>query len=208
MVSAKAILFFVTAAMVVAFVLLYNVVSIKQYSIPGSNQIFFVARSPENQTRLADIYIKFFTGAIVSITAIVAVFTYVRNGRLERAKWISELHEKFFVEEKYVKMRRILDYKQPEADYIKLSESFPIHAENSNIDSEELLVNYLNFFEFIAVLKKQNQLSIGEINDTFGYYILQLKEHKWIVDSLRLYQFKNLPSLIEDTTRANISFWD
>jgi hypothetical protein len=183
-----------------------KMILIDSYKVQLSDNTYtvaYVGKSPENQARIVDIYIKFFSSAVVSISAIIAVFTYMRNGRLERAKWLSELHEKFFVDEKYGKMRKLLDYKNPEADYAKLSESFPNREENNNVDNEELLVNYLNFFEFIAVLEKRNQLSIGEINDTFGYYISQLRAHKWIVDSLHLYQFKNLPNLVNKITEEN-----
>lgn len=43
----------------------------------------------------------------------------------------------------------------------------------SRLVSEEPpeLTDYLNFFEFVAVLKKSHQLSANEIESLFGYYL-------------------------------------
>ena len=158
----------------------------------------------DKQSVRVDLYIKAFSGLLVAFSALFAAATYFRNGRLDRAKWISELHEKFFESEKYAEIRKLLDYKKPEERYQALADSFPNNEESNNIDDEEKLVNYLNFFEFIAVLEKRGQLTIGEINDTFGYYILTLNQHKWLKDSLTSYQFKNLPNLINMINIKNL----
>ncbi|MGL5891800.1 MAG: DUF4760 domain-containing protein, partial [Bacteroidia bacterium] len=145
-----------------------------------------------------DLYIKTISGFLVAFSALFAASTYYRNGRLERAKWLNTLHEKFFIENKFSEIRRLLDYKEPSDLYSSLAASFPNRNDKNNIDLEEKLVDYLNFFEFIATLNKQGQLSQSEINSTFGYYISKLNSHKWLIESLKTHEFKNLPSLIEE----------
>jgi hypothetical protein len=45
------------------------------------------------------------------------------------------------------------------------------------IREESTFTDYLNFFEFIAFLKKGNQLKDSEINALFGYYLDCLNRH-------------------------------
>jgi hypothetical protein len=155
----------------------------------------------EQPSARIDLYIKTISGFLVGFSALFAASTYYRNGRLERAKWLNTLHENFFIENKFSEIRRLLDYKEPADQYSSLKVSFPDRNDKNNIDLEEKLVDYLNFFEFIATLNNQGQLSLSEINSTFGYYISKLSAHKWLTESLEIHEFKNLPLLIEEINR-------
>ena len=73
----------------------------------------------------------------------VAVFAYCRNVRLKRAEWLRSLFEKFYETERYKAVRTRLD----NADELQ----------KRGLE-EELLVDYLNFFEFIASLHKPGQI--------------------------------------------------
>lgn len=187
---------------VIAFVLTHNMVSADYYQVPTSSNTFkivYVGKSPEHQARLIDLYIKIFSGVIVSVSAFFAAFSYFRNGRLERAKWLSHLHEKFFAENKYGEIRMLLDYKEPIKNYDALKVSFSDSSNFSNADLQEKLIGYLNFFEFIATLEKEKQLDFKHINMTFGYYLSSLKEesNSWVYSNLSKNGFTNLPGLVE-----------
>ena len=77
------------------------------------------------------------------VAALTAVFVYLRNSKLERAKWALSLYEKFYERQELKKIRDILDNDTDHADVsslvIKCSADF---------------TDYLNFFEFVAFLEK------------------------------------------------------
>jgi hypothetical protein len=149
---------------------------------------------------IIDLWYKGVGGLIVIVSAFIGLITFWENKNLAKAKWLNELHEKFFVGEQYASMRVLLDYKTPQTDYDALKTSFSDKANYSNHLLQEKLVSYLNFFEFIAALKKRGQLELSDINMTFGYYISRLSddENSWIKNALVVNEFKNLPSLIAD----------
>jgi hypothetical protein len=62
---------------------------------------------------------------------------------------------------------------------------------------DEPLVNYLNFFEFTAVLLTMGQLSLPEIRMLFQYYLDLLNEHPPIMRFIETQGFENLRSLID-----------
>ena len=95
-----------------------------------------------------------------------AAFAYRRNSALERAKWASSLYEKFYEATTLKQMRERLDC---------LSTVDPVNE--IVIREEPAFTDYLNFFEFIAFLKKSKQLKDSEIEALFGYYLDCLNRH-------------------------------
>jgi hypothetical protein len=71
---------------------------------------------------------------------------------------------------------------------------------NWDHDLAEKLVNYLNFFEFVASLWKMDQLSKQEIILLFDYYIRLLKRHPEVLAFLEKHSFENLQALIKEIT--------
>lgn len=156
----------------------------------------------EDDRSFVDLYLKVVGGILVSFSIGFAALTYVRNGKLERTKWLAQLHEKFFEKDFYSDIRILLDYKKPESDYEKLKVLFPGN-EDGEYKLQEKLVGYLNFFEFLATLVMNNQLRKEEVRMVFGYYILNLKQHDWLISSLEKNKFRNLPTLINEIERLD-----
>ena len=96
-----------------------------------------------------------------AVAAICAAFIYRANSRLERAKWQANLYEKFYERPDLKRVREILD----SDDEISLEITKLIRDESPEF------TDYLNFFEFVAFLKKSKQLKLDEVNDLFGYYL-------------------------------------
>lgn len=105
--------------------------------------------------------------AIIART--IAIATYLRNARVRRAEWLSSLHSRFFETSTYKKIRQVLEAKGE--DYVALRQAL---TDNQTNDDVELLVDYLNFFEFVGSLRKLGQLSSDEIDLLFDYYLRQL----------------------------------
>src|SRR5580704_14079704 len=114
------------------------------------------------------------------IGAAITIYIYYRNSNLRRAEWLYSLFEKFYYQSSYADIRRILDYGN-EDSVQRLRGALQSHTEES---LEEKLVDYLNFFEFIASLWKLRQLPIKEIQMMFEYYIRRLESYDFILEYL------------------------
>jgi hypothetical protein len=105
--------------------------------------------------------LKTFAAFLALVTAFVAYRVYRFNSRLERAKWLNTLYERFYEKDELKKVRDILDCDSGES---------PAVDELVRSESKEF-TDYLNFFEFVAVLSKSKQLAEGGVEDLFGYYL-------------------------------------
>lgn len=122
----------------------------------------------------------------------VTIYTYWKNSGLKRAEWLYQLYEKFYEAEYYKKMRQLIDYEREE-QIAKLRNGVENDCEDELIES---LVDYLNFFEFIASLWKLGQLSEREICMVFEYYILRVSDYDFINRFMAEEGFEYLPQLI------------
>lgn len=140
-----------------------------------------------------DVILPTVTLLATAIGGFATIHVFFRNSQLKRAEWLYSLFEKFFYDEKYSEIRRIIDYAHPE-DIEKLIKA--INSTNDH-DLEEQLVNYLNFFEFIANLWLLKQVPLREIKMMFEYYIRRLEEHDFIMDYINKYGFEGVAKLVE-----------
>lgn len=132
--------------------------------------------------------------AIATVTGgAVTIYTYWKNSGLKRAEWLYQLYEKFYEADYYKEMRHIIDYER-EDQIGKLRNGIENDCEDELIES---LVDYLNFFEFIASLWKLNQLPINEIGMVFEYYILRISDYDFLNQFLIDESFDHLPELIQ-----------
>jgi len=118
-------------------------------------------------------------GVVLTAFGVIwAVFVYRRNSNLERVKWISNLYEKFYEKDDLKVVREILDCQCTENKQSKEEKKVA-----SIVDGEtKEFTDYLNFFEMIAFLKKNNQTTIEQINDLFGYYLQCIEKHKNVLE--------------------------
>ena len=120
------------------------------------------------------------------IAAVFALFVYKRNSRLERARWAAQLYEKFYERDELKKIRDRLDCSANSEGVNQLVES----------EASEF-TDYLNFFEFIALLKFSNQLRDSEVEALFGYYLDCLKKHKAVTAYIEKSGYEGLAKLIQ-----------
>lgn len=107
-----------------------------------------------------------------AVGALFAIRNYGRNSRLERARWLESLYTKFYEEKGLKKVRKHLDCETGISPEIN---------EMVGKESDEF-TDYLNFFEFVAILGKSKQLQQDEIEDLFGYYLDCLKKSQKVRD--------------------------
>lgn len=137
--------------------------------------------------------IKLFFGLVGAVAAgvtiyaaIKAVAVYKDNSKLERAKWLSNLYEKFYERRGLKEVREQIDCPTDDAQVAEL-----ISRRESN------LADYLNFFQFIVYLKDNGQLTQEEIKFMFNYYLLCLKKHGNLRNYMKDNGFGQLDSFLE-----------
>jgi hypothetical protein len=138
-------------------------------------------------------WIPIVTATLGAVGGWIAIVTFRRNLRLKHAEWIEKLHSKFYESQTYKRIRRILDYRCA-PDYENLQHA--IDGSKSEDDLVECFVDYLNFFEYIAILWKLGQLSQPEILMLFEYYLRLAKDHEFVLKFIREESFENLELLL------------
>jgi hypothetical protein len=136
-----------------------------------------------------DVFLKF--SALVG--GALAILTFWRTAKVRRAEWLSSLHTKFFEGSGYKEIRRILDGNDTDPDFSQLRSSIAARQSTSLVDAFD---DYLNFFEFVATLRKLRQLKPREISMMFDYYLRLLCKHDFVRSYIRTYGFEELEALI------------
>lgn len=121
--------------------------------------------------KVAALIIEALTLAVAVGVSIFGLITYREYTRHRHAEWLHKLHAQFYESDKYKKIRRILDY-QRNPDYENLENG--IRGEEQFDESCESLVDYLNFFEFLATLRKLDSISQQELLMLFEEYLRML----------------------------------
>jgi hypothetical protein len=123
--------------------------------------------------------VYYIAGAIGALgtfgAALVAVYYYYQNSQLERAKWASTLYEKFYEGKSLKPIRDRLDDEEANSDYVRKL----VFEESTDF------TDYLNFFEFIAFLRKSKQLERAQVEDLFGFYLDCLEKHSAVAAYVR-----------------------
>ena len=136
-------------------------------------------------------------GAVIA--AGFAASTYRRAVRTRRAEWLFSLFERFYERPTYQRIRSILDsWRHPTPEFKRLESDVQNDSESPDVDA---LINYLNFFEFIAVLWKRGQLKENEICELFDYYLRNLKSVAFVEKYIRTQGFERLAELLDQRER-------
>jgi hypothetical protein len=105
--------------------------------------------------------------AIAGISAALALRTFHRGARTKSAEFLARLHEQFFVEKTYKKIRSILDDdSQSAADALHRL----VNQETADF------TDFLNFFELVAYMGHCRTLSRGDVEALLGYYLQMLTD--------------------------------
>jgi len=105
------------------------------------------------------------------------------------------LHAKFFETDSYKCIRRLLDGSEADSEFVQLRAD--IEADRTT-ELVEAFVDYLNFFEFVASLRKLHQLKANEIAMLFEYYLQPLCKHTFARSFVRKHGFEQLEALLTE----------
>lgn len=105
------------------------------------------------------------------VPAWLAWWSYRQKVKLDRAKWMKELYEKFYERSDLKVVRDLVDSNEEEVTK---------RAELDKLIEEERpeFTDYLNFFEFLGYLEESKQARKEDVLGMFHYYLVSIKEKK------------------------------
>ena len=141
-------------------------------------------------------YAQFLAYCAAAFGVIFTSINYFNSLKVKRGEWIKSLFEKFYEQDRFKKIRK-------EIEYEKLRSFLAIDGKGRacNEENEELLVDYLNFFELLATLIKNKHIRRSEVLDLFSYYFNLLKTDIFIRRYVEQFGFKNLNALLNERER-------
>lgn len=106
---------------------------------------------------------------IAIIGAAASVYTYARNSKRERAKWLFDLFQKFYMGEEHKEIRELIE-----------SEKTAFASRQTDPELLHKLDNFLNFFEFLYYLHERGILAKTDVDQLFGYPLARIFENAHI----------------------------
>jgi hypothetical protein len=127
-----------------------------------------------------------------AIAAFWGICVYFSNSRLRRAEWLGSLYDKFYERSELKAVREVMDCEGGQSAAIDklVSEEPPEFSD------------YLNFFEFVAVLRKSRQLTQGEIEDLFHYYLDCLENCRAVRAYIAKKGYEQLDRLLQERAKG------
>lgn len=126
--------------------------------------------------------------ALGLVAIVIAALGYYKQSKIKKGEWLQLLFEKFYESENYKQVRRLIDNQEIEKK---------ISLDDSTIsDDEEKLTDFLNFFEFIATLENQRQISQTDVVNLFEYYLKKIKHSTVCMQWISKYGFEKLANLL------------
>lgn len=139
-------------------------------------------------------WVDILSKSLVVVGIYVAILNYRTQTRTKRGEWLRSLFEKFYENREFKDVRKWIESGE-------INKKINLDATVS--DDEEKFTDYLNFFEFIAVITEQKQLRERDMLNLFDYYLQKLKLSpacmSWIENEA--YGFENLKLLLDKLTR-------
>ncbi|HLJ91400.1 MAG TPA: gamma-glutamylcyclotransferase family protein [Candidatus Angelobacter sp.] len=138
--------------------------------------------------------------------AYAAISEYREKTQIEKTKWLSDLFKQFFIDRTFKPIRQKIDFNEMDDIRELLTREIAWHLHSTpevfSQPEKDLLdefTDYLNFLEFVGLLRKMGRLTDQDIESLFDYYIRRFVE----VDSdnkirryLRYLGFENLNHLL------------
>ena len=126
--------------------------------------------------------------AVGLLAVVIAALGYFRQSKIKKGEWLQSLFEKFYESSNYKEVRRWIDNHEIESK---------ITLDDSVIsDEEEKFTDFLNFFEFIANLESEKQISQKDVTNLFDYYLRKIKSSSVCMEWIQKYGFEKLDNLL------------
>ncbi len=132
--------------------------------------------------------ISIFFGAAAFVGA---WYQYRQNSQQERLRWLFELYQKFYEGDSFNDMRIRVEWR--DTAFI---------SEDQNRELLLRLDDFLNFFEFVAILKRNKKLNQEEVKQMFDFPLRSIAENQDVMAYLRKYGYEELHALLKEMSYA------
>jgi hypothetical protein len=132
--------------------------------------------------------------------------SYRRQVNLEQMRWLQQLYDSFYNSDRYKGVRQVIDFDElgQTMELLRRGEADPHQLslpERAQIDQ---FTDYLNFFEWLAYLEKEKQLTFQQLDTMFGYYLtrlLQVDKNRQLRKYIQEKGYEQLHRLLERYSR-------
>jgi hypothetical protein len=140
-------------------------------------------------------------GLIAVWAAIQGVREYRTRVRTERMRLLTQFYEKFYENGVFRQIRRSIDFDQarPLRQLIEKDQKDNAKFSSAECKLFDSFTDYLNFFEMMAYMNHESQITEGEIEAMFGYYLARMLEvfgKEALLPYLTSAGFEHLPVLL------------
>lgn len=122
------------------------------------------------------------------LAVVIAALGYFKQSKIKKGEWLQLLFEKFYENNSYKESRKWIDNGDIEKK---------ITLDDAISDDEEKFTDFLNFFEFIANLESEKQVSLKDVTNLFDYYLRKIKSSSVCMAWIKKYGFEKLHSLLK-----------
>ncbi len=106
-----------------------------------------------------DAVFKLIGGAWALLLLTLKVLADRKSAKADHAKWVTQLYEKFYENAELKVVRESIDCGGVD------------EVRQIVRDQRPEFTDYLNFFEYVAYLRRNGQLTTSEVQSLFGYYL-------------------------------------
>ncbi len=133
-------------------------------------------------------WLDFGIKALGLIAVVIAALGYYKQVKIKKGEWLQLLFEKFYENDSYKIVRKWIDNHEIEKR---------ITSDDTSIsEDEEKFTDFLNFFEFIANLEAEKQISTKDVTNLFDYYLRKIKSSSICIAWIKKYGFEKLDYLL------------
>jgi hypothetical protein len=113
---------------------------------------------------------------VLAALALWARQNYRRQVSLEQMRWLQQLYDSFYNSDRYKEVRQAIDFDElgQTMELVRRGDADPHQLTLPERAQLDQFTDYLNFFEWLAYLEKEKQLTFRQLDTMFGYYLTRL----------------------------------
>jgi hypothetical protein len=147
----------------------------------------------------------------VAALALWARQSYRRQVNLERMRWLQQLYDGFYNSDRYKSVRQMIDFDELEQtlDLLRRGDADPHQLSLPERGQVDEFTDYLNFFEWLAFLEGEKQLTFTQLDTMFGYYLarlLQVDKNRQLRKYIQDKGYEQLHGLLDRYAQSRAAF--
>jgi hypothetical protein len=115
---------------------------------------------------------------VLALLGLWARQNYRRQVSLEQMRWLQQLYDSFYNSDRYKEVRQVIDFDEvgQTMELLRRGDADPHQLSLPERTQLDQFTDYLNFFEWLAYLEEEKQLTFRQLDTMFGYYLTRLSQ--------------------------------